>query len=256
MKLISNFNNFKPCKEKLLYHCVWFGELLDHHILCLASLFSTQLNSSVILWTDNNSYKSLSKLCRVFINYDFNIKIGNWNENVGYDTLAFRSDKWRLQILRDFGGIYFDLDIVFLKDISWFTNYGRAIVHEGYTSDMVFNNAIMYFPKNHSGLIYWLSRIGDGHVGWNTVFEIQRMSDNNFEADMIPNSVTDRGWTNLGPSFDDFFDNPELSPDILCESFLYHWHNRWHKSIKKSGTLAEYFWNKFVVQNEELEITR
>lgn len=249
MKLITDFNNINSYKDKLLYHCVWFGDVLDHHILCLASLFSTQLNPSVILWTDRKSFDSLRSLSKIFIDYDFNIEIGNFDDNSSYDSMAFRSDKWRLQILRDLGGIYFDLDIVFLRDISWFANYGRPIVHEGYSSEKVFNNAIMFFPKNHSGIKYWLEKIGSGNLGWRNIFEIQKMSDDNFGADMIPNSVTDRGWTELGPSFDDFFDKPGLTYDILSDSFLYHWHNRWNKSIKKRGTLAEFFWNRFVVEN-------
>lgn len=252
MKLIKDFNNIMPYKGKLLYHCVWFGSLLDQHILCLASLFSTQNNSSVILWTDNASYNNLSKLNRIFLHYDFTIRIGNWKENMKYQTIAFRSDKWRLQILQEFGGIYFDLDIVFLKDISWFANYERAIVQEGYAAEKRFNNAIMYFPKGHFGLTHWLNLIGNDFLGWDKTFEIQAVSDD-FGADMIPNSVTDRGWTDLGPGCTDFFEKKGLSPDILADSFLYHWHNKWNMSVHNQGTLAKYFWDLFVVQMDILE---
>ena len=187
------------------------------------------------------------------MNYDFSVRIGEFQECRHYDSAAFHSDMWRLQILQQYGGIYFDLDIVFLKDVSWFANYG-AIVHEGYTAEKVFNNAIMYFPAGHSGLQHWLDLIGkDGRLGWNRIFEIQRIS-NEFGADMLPNSVSDRGWTTLGPGCDDFFDAVGLSPDMMGESFMYHWHNRWSKSVRKPGTLAAFYWRKFVEDNDAVEI--
>ena len=253
MKLITNYNSFEPYTGNLVYHCVWFGTHLDHHILSISSLLCTQKNPSVILWTDNSSFKSLKKLIKIFSNYDFTIKIGEYDECSHYDSIILRADFWRLQILKKWGGIYFDLDIVFLKDISWFVNYG-PIVNEGYSSHKIFNNSIMYFPKNHFGLNYWLEQIGKDSLGWKKTFEIQKIS-NKFGADMIPNSITDRGWTQLGPSCDDFFDKIGLSPDTLGNSLLYHWHNRWNKSLHKKETLVNFFWKKFVENNFLIDMT-
>jgi hypothetical protein len=252
MKLITDFSTIKPYTEKLQYHCIWFGSLLDHHILSIASLFQTQANPSVNLWTDKASYQGLSKLASIFLNYDFKIVIGEFEECESYQSAMFRADKWRLQILYKHGGIYFDLDIVFLKDISWFANYG-PIVHEGYTSEKVFNNAILYFPKEHFGLKHWLDLIGNGSFGWSRIFEIQKISDK-FGADMIPNSLTDRGWAGLDPGCDDFFEKPGLPYECMADSFMYHWHNRWNKSVKNEDTLAYYYWKQYVVNNSKINV--
>ena len=252
MKLITDYN-YPPYTQPLQYHCVWFGSLYETHILCLASLFATQTNPVVTLWTDSESYNNLVPLLSTFSNYNFTIRIGSFRENESYYSRAFRSDKWRLQILKEHGGIYFDMDIVFFKDISWFVNYG-PIVQEGYTSEKVFNNAILYFPKHHPGLDYWLSRIGDGHFGWSSVFEIQKMSDDNFGADMIPNSVSDIGWVD-GPGFDEFFESQRFTHDSMRDSFVYHWHNRWTNSVHTPGTLVNFYWNKYVVSNHRLNNT-
>lgn len=245
MKLITDFK-YPPYLDTLPYHCIWFGNLLDHHILSLSSLFATQQNPQVTLWTDNESYDGLTPLLDRFVNCNFTIKVGRFRESSGYYSNAFRADKWRLQILKEHGGVYFDMDIVFFKDISWFANYGSPIVHEGYTSEQTFNNAILYYPKDHPGLDYWISRVGDDHLGWNKVFEIQKMSDDNFGADMLPNSVSDRAWGAGGPGADEFFEKPGLTHDCMVDSFFYHWHNRWSKSLHTPGTLANMYWNKYV----------
>jgi hypothetical protein len=244
MQLITRYD-YPEYTEPLDYHCIWFGGLLDHHILCLSSLFATQRNPRVTLWTDAESYPNLTPLRERFVDR-FDIRIGTFRENAGYGMTVFRSDKWRLQILKEYGGIYFDMDIVFFKDISWFVNYGKPIVHEGYTAEKAFNNAILYYPKSHPGLEYWLQRIGDGFFGWSMILEIQKMSDENFGADMLPNTVSDRGWGAGGPSCDDFFEKPGLTHECMCDSFLYHWHNRWTKSLHNPGTLVNYYWNKYV----------
>jgi hypothetical protein len=244
MKLIDNFDNIIPYPDELTYHGIWFGKLLDHHILCLASLFKTQVNPSVTLWTDQSSYQSLLPLQKIFENFKFKIEIGEFNECTNYQLTMFRADKWRLQILQKHGGIYFDMDIVFFKDISWFANYGRPIVHEGYTSEGVFNNAIMYFPKDHPGLAHWLTLIGDGPFSWPRIFEIQKISED-FGADMIPNIVTDLGWTPLGPSCDDFFHKEGLTHAVMKDSFMYHWHNRWTKSVHNENTLVNFYWKQY-----------
>jgi hypothetical protein len=240
MKLIDKFDT-PPYSEKLNYHCIWFGGLLDQHILCLSSLFATQLNPAVTMWTDAESYESLLPLSERF---DLIIKIGKFEECAGYHSTMFRADRWRLQILKEHGGIYFDMDIVFFKDISWFANYG-PIVHEGYTSENAFNNAIMYFPQEHYGLTHWLNLIGTDVFGWDRIFEIQKISDD-FGADMIPNSLTDLGWTNIGPPCDDFFEKEGLTHELMGDSFMYHWHNRWNKSVHKEGTLINFYWKKYV----------
>lgn len=252
MKLITNFD-YPSYGDELDYHCIWFGGLLDHHVLCLASLFATQQNPTVTMWTDADSYNKLTPLLGVFSNYKFTIKIGTFRENSGYQMTMFRADKWRLQILKEYGGIYFDMDIVFFKDISWFANYG-PIVHEGYTSERTFNNAIMYYPKQHPGLDYWLSRIGEGQFDWSKIFEIQKMSDENFGADMLPNAVSDRGWGGGGPSCDDFFETTGLTHESMVDSFFYHWHNRWSKSIHNPDTLADMYWKKYVLGNHILNL--
>jgi hypothetical protein len=221
---------------------------LEHHVLCLASLFATQQNPRVILWTDAETFSKLTPLARIFSQSDFTICLGSVEDAQRFQSSAFRADRWRLEILKELGGIYFDMDIVFFKDISWFANYGRPIVHEGYPTEDVFNNAILYFPKNHPGVIYWLSLIRNRRIDWDIVFETQRKSDDNFGADMLPNSVSDIGWCG-SPTHDEFFERAGLTHECMGDSFLYHWHNRWTKSLRIDNTLANLYWNKYVLTN-------
>jgi hypothetical protein len=204
------------------------------------------MNPRVTMWTDAESYSKLVPLVDRFSDHRFTLRIGAFRENSAYQMTMFRADKWRLQILKAYGGIYFDMDIVFFKDVSWVANYGSPIVHEGYATEKVFNNAFLYYPAQHPGLDHWLSMIGEGEFNWGVVFEIQKTSDDRFGADMLPNAVSDRGWTHLGPSYDDFFERPGLTHECMGDSFFYHWHNRWGKSIHTPGTLADMYWKKYV----------
>lgn len=256
MQLITNYN-IDAYSKKLTYHGIWFGTLYDHLILCIASLFSTQQNPSVILWTDKKSYPNLMKIQKIFMNYDFQIKLGDdiIEDCQSYQAVTFRSDKWRFEILHKFGGIYFDLDILFLRDISWFANYGKPIVQEGFPEKGVFNSAIAYYPANHNDLRLLLSRVGRDSLGWTKLFEIQKVSSE-YEADLIGNSLTDRGWTGLGPGCDSFFSDKGLAPDCFGDSFVYHWHNRWNKSVHEPGTLVNHYWKKFVEENDDIIFQR
>lgn len=233
-------------EEKLNYHCIWFGKtVLDHHIVCIKSLFKTQKNPTVYFWTDTESYAHLLSLKETFADQDFRILIGSniLKECAGYYALSFRSDYWRFQILEQFGGIFFDLDILFLKDISWFANFRTPIVQEGFSTEKVFNTALMYFPARHAGVRNWLQKSGTEFLGWKKLFEIQRWDDPNFGASLIPNVYTDAGWIGLAPSFDDFFEKKDFfTGDELINSkcFVYHWHNRYNKSFDIPNTLANF----------------
>ncbi len=263
-KLLVDIENLPPpSNEKLDYHCVWFGNLLNHHILSIASLFETQKNPRVYLWTNQESYPKLKKLESIFKNYNFEIKIGNFQELPSYQSLAFKSDYWRIQILNLMGGFYFDLDVLFLKDMSWVINYGHPIVQEGYMSENTFNNAILYYPAGHFGLAHWLNRLKTfTHLSWDSVFNSYNYSNlDKFGAKLLPNKVCDNGWIDnplISLSWDDFFEKQDVDVSILIDklstSFCYHWHNRYNKTVEKENTTVNYFWKKFVLSNDKITI--
>jgi hypothetical protein len=126
-----------------------------------------------------------------------------------------------------------------------------------------FNNCILYYPAGHFGLAHWFERLKTfTHLSWDSVFKCYNYSDlDKFGAKLLPNKVCDIGWIDnplISISPDDFFEKQDANISILVEklsnSFCYHWHNRYNKSLERENTPVNYFWKKFVLLNEKITI--
>ncbi|WP_052496160.1 glycosyltransferase [Pedobacter lusitanus] len=122
-------------KEQITYHCYWHGNIGRKQAFSIKSFLCTQdlTRCRVILWLDaDNGYhnheknpilKEILHLIEVKI-YDPYQEIKNtpWKNKKELvnepENLAKRSDAFRFLILYKYGGVYFDLDVMFLKDFS------------------------------------------------------------------------------------------------------------------------------------------
>lgn len=145
MKFLDNFNytNVDKCifdlkknkinyysNEKLIYfHVYWYGKLNNKNITCINSYVKTQnLNKTkLIVWIDKDYYIE-ENLKKIPIHKNIIIKEYNdmelskntpfENKNFVYQKkfLKFRSDIARILFLYHYGGLYFDFDIILLKN--------------------------------------------------------------------------------------------------------------------------------------------
>jgi len=230
------------------FHCFWKGPLSDLHLMSLQSLLNTHPNQQIILWTSNlfelNSSKTASKIKSLFknniqiIEIDKNV-FSNANAEILYSrysllisgnnqhTLAYASDIIRFVVLQVYGGVWFDLDVLFLRNLNSI-HLNQYVSQWG--SDACGNAAILRLEKNHN-LIKTIIKAYDQPFYPTTTFNIE----NDLDITIMPGPFFDILWTKseLIPenlqfkTFDDFFKQEELN--LPKEIYAYHWHNRWSK---------------------------
>jgi hypothetical protein len=227
----------------------------------LASLFQTQKNPHVILWTNDASFSKLkATLEPIFAGrHQFEVRVFKSKlEGVLYDKSAFdpmwTSDDWRVEILYEYGGIYVDLDILFLKDMSWMTRVRGS--YRWQCTDYL-NPAILIFPKPKDNfLLMTLGRFRElptRHT-WNRnefLWGFDKMDKIDSSIYCFPCLWFDAGWVIEGGQslfgFDKFFES--FSGDISTLfpwSVCYHWHNRWQRDVRNPETMVGQFYKKFV----------
>src|ERR1700680_4722187 len=151
--------------QPLIYHCYWQGRLSRHHELSLRSLIATQSPPyRVWVWLPPNDVienRPFLNLFAKFPNVEFKAYVPE-QEAIGtpyeqrIDLVAGRtsvprrvaldiSNYLRLLALAQYGGVYFDLDVLFLKDL-------RALCTQEFFSQWsnrpFGNNALMSFRSN------------------------------------------------------------------------------------------------------------
>lgn len=124
-----SLNFYMPTDEITLYHVYWYGTIGRHEICSILSyLYSQDLSSTELwVWLDKHTYD----LSKNGIPKHENIKVKKYdptNEATGTPfvdyqyldqttSIKFRSDIFRVLVLYNYGGVYFDLDMLLLKDL-------------------------------------------------------------------------------------------------------------------------------------------
>lgn len=134
LNFLKNKNEKITESKKIKCHAYWYGEINEKHIFSIKSLLCAQKNSEVYLWIDkatfnknkkNKFLKEIEKLIYIYIYiYEDKIQIKDTPFEKYKDlflqnsNLPARADAFRLLIPYKYGGLYFDLDVLFLKDFS------------------------------------------------------------------------------------------------------------------------------------------
>ena len=235
------------------FHCFWKGKVTDLHLMCLQSLKKVHPNSTIFLWTPNalevqgsESWVKIRKVIRdkiilseithdhfkhanasgLYLNYH---SLTSQGEKKGYDhNVAYASDIVRFVVLYLYGGVWFDLDILFTKSLD-------SIKIKRYVSqwggEPCGNAAILRLEKGHDIIQNVLGKYNPPFYPTST-FRLE----NDLDITILPGSLFDIHWqvTDHNPrgshllsfrNWDEFFEMEELKlPD---EIYGYHWHNRW-----------------------------
>lgn len=164
------------------------------------------------------------------------------------------SDAFRTLVLFKYGGVYFDMDILFLKDIRPLCGVEFFYPWSSFASG---NSALVHFipgTGNMDALMARSIKIGSCYpkdlYKYNVVSRLLR------NVYLLPVFAFDPAWMahdrrlKENPHcnrFDDFFDNQ--TPVNLAEffpcSYAYHWHNRWKKPIRQ-GTIVGQLYEEVV----------
>lgn len=258
---------FRETSNKIIFHTYWKGQFGQKQAFSIKSLIATQkqYEFEIWLWLDyedkeiNRSNKYIEDL-KGFLQikyYDVKTSIQNhpfkkvYNLFDEHKNLAFRADGVRMWALSEYGGVWFDLDIMFIKDMHEFF-IGPEFVYSWEKQNYA-NNALIYLRKNSETNKYLVKKVIKKHSTqpW-ALFNYKDKKLNSFKV--YPASLFDPLWgiqnENLYiiKNFEEFFDKPihkKITPsEAFPYAYAYHWHNLWKKEVVE-GSLFSQFENYF-----------
>jgi len=245
----SMYDCKEPSNLGIIFHAYWIGMIGEKQIFSINSVLATQKAAKVILWIDKKSW-NLNKKNNLLENMRGKIEIvcydvfkeikGTPFETLDrlhfsqYSDLPLRADVFRIIILSKYSGVYFDLDIFFLRDISnlckndfiycWERQpYGNSAVLHLKSSNLIENIALSI--KEINTFIPWIlfnyanKNLKDLFVYPVTFF------------DPVWRITNEKGYLYPIKSFSEFFNNSSnLSTyrDFFPGVYAYHWHNQWN----------------------------
>jgi len=258
----------------------WVEPARKIRLLVLSALASQRLSATVYFWTDVDPWQSkllqnalapvlqnasLARrlVLRAFRAEDEFKQISPETGHVLLDlyarnkVVASKADIMRAAILHNYGGAWFDTDVLLIEDLS--PLQGQDVAYLGQANWI--NNAFLAVSRPRSAfIVYYLAAIAargidaDGSVGY-TQFGpelltnlFKGMSGQEFTFHVLPTCFFDGGWSGEAPvGWDGFFGDTVTSKKQIAylypmnsvhKTFAYHWHNRWDKPILK-GSPAE-----------------
>jgi hypothetical protein len=154
-----------------------------------------------------------------------------------YADLPMRADTFRAIVLYKYGGIYFDLDMFFLRDISGLCKQDFFY----YWEKQPFGNNALLFLNSNSNRMKFASTI----TSLNTFcpWVVYNYDNPNLSGFMVyPCTFFDPIWMITSKDkydypifeFKDFFTNQctvSSYKDFFPGAYAFHWHNRWDLAI-------------------------
>ena len=248
-------------ESKTPFHAYWYGDIGRKQAFSMKSFLCTQNLEKVELnlWLDvdngftdfiNNIYL---KPLLPFINiksYSVHDQANDFfakkqiDEIVGNDDLVHKADAFRFIILAKFGGVYFDLDMMFLKNFEPLLGdeFCYAWEFEPYA-----NSAILSLAKNGKLANYLLEKTKHSEI-YHPTFTF-RYSDKKLSSLLVyPCTFFDPIWMPFNSllnqipfsTFDGFFkefnesyikiDHINSYKHFFPGCYTYHWHNQWNSN--------------------------
>jgi len=243
--------------EETIYHVYWYGEIKRKQICCINSYLATQdlSNTKLWVWLDYETFE----LSENKVPKHNNIIIKKYVPDIeAKDTLfegkqiinqnkflKFRSDLARIIFLHKYGGLYYDLDMILLKDLKPLLGiefcYAWSTKKEG-------NNGILRIKKNSelsNQLIQkYLELIPNKKF---VVWYNQFIFTNEINIINLPSVLFDPVWIlhdlNVTSKYsklnnlDNFFreTDEDISNFFDNKIYAYHWHSRSNYEVEKNS---------------------
>lgn len=262
--------NPPPRKKRTLFHFYWHGPFNRKAVFALKSFLATQdlERAEPWLWLDNagtvpgsrEAYTAaLGRAIRI-LNYDpveqaHDTPLETAPALVAPQDPVTRSDAFRILTLYRYGGLYVDIDTLFLRDFNvLLDSFGSSAFCYRWSGYQNASNAILYMERaNPLGLrlMEHFVKVGSCHP--------RRALRHKDHADIdlleLPSAFFDPLWLHFDrldrfadtpfDKFDDFFRPFTLLnrrkrhirtiADFFPGAFAYQWHGRWHMPEYKTS---------------------
>ncbi|RCI02241.1 hypothetical protein CU098_011739 [Rhizopus stolonifer] len=246
-------------KETMIYHAYWRSDLAPvgpKQLATLRSLFATQTanNTMVYLWSNGDlSQSSVIQEIQKHVGNRLQTKIydshelakGSPMENSSHlelkDTSGYLDgDLVRLLVIYRHGGMWFDMDSLFVRDMSPLFEQEWLLQWDCYLPNgFPFNGAFMRFHKQSPYLCEMLSELSSGPLprpatidwGGYMYYRIyRRLLHHGIRPwAVLPWCFTDSMVCSPKNSMPNAFIEADFSKERLLKTFAYHWHNQWKK---------------------------
>ena len=267
MKLLTNTINYEDTisialnmnenyDKSVVFHCYWIGELNEKHFYSILSCYYFNVRNKkhkIILWLENNipnSYNiEIEKYAEIKTFSLNNEKKDTFLENINnlkYNNMpSFYSDIIRYLLLYKYGGIWFDLDYLFLRSLDpLFHNFSNEICCYTWENQFYPNGAIyISLEKKSDKMKKNIEFIINRNRGWGFQ-EANLTFDLPLDILVLPCSWFDTAWidNSYNINFDNFFEDTNITysfDNFYKGAFCFHWHNRWDKEIKKTSIINQ-----------------
>ena len=257
--------------EPLLFHAYWKGPLLEKHVTSVQSCWlhnmrddSVRSRRRIVVWTDDAGlHRTNASLLSQFAQLEgVELRLLDiheeakgspiQNSNVlhvsGATLLSFYSDVVRYALLHRYGGVWFDLDILWLRPIDplLLTFDTRIMVYswqaEGYPNGAVFISLQSRSAQLASAIHFILSRRrGFGFQEAALTYDLP------LDFLVLPCSWFDPGWqlNPLGSVWRQFILSRPSSlqrctwDNFHAGAFAFHWHNQWTDPINATSCMSD-----------------
>jgi hypothetical protein len=220
----------------------------------------------IILWLENNTTNAYNTHIAKYADirpFSVEDELRNSNLNITYDKerpLSYFSDVVRYLLLYNHGGIWFDLDILFLRTFDpIFNSFGEEIcVYQWSTCN--YPNGALYIsikPKSDrmKQIIEYINQRGRGFgfqeasLTFDLPVDLFVLPCSWFDPDWI-NNPYNIGWSKL------FKRNDKVVTlkSFFNGSFAYHWHNQWKTKIEENSIVLQLI-NSMVLELNEYNLT-
>jgi hypothetical protein len=238
--------------KKVIFHAYWNGDLNEKHFYSILSCYFFNVydrNHEIILWLENNKpnniNKEISKYCEIK-NFSIDNEVKNTfleDETIKYvGGLTEKANFYRMVLLYNYGGCWFDLDCLFLRNFDpLFKNYENEIClyrwsHQNYPNNAIFISLEPNSLKMKNNINFIIKH--DKGWGFQRANLHKRLD---MDILILPCSWFDAGWMKTDntefESFKRFFEETDKVynfNNFHKGSFCYHWHNKWKDRIQEN----------------------
>jgi len=248
--------------KSVIFHCYWHGNLNEKHLYSVLSCYYFNVlnrKHKIILWLENNISNNINKEISKYSEikqFSINNEIANTfleNKTIKYvggsaGGLSEKANFYRMVLLYNYGGCWFDLDCFFLRSFDpIFKNYEKEICVYQWENQMYPNNAIFISLKPKSvKMKNNINFIINYNKGWG--FKRAKLTYNlPLEMLVLPCSWFNGDWIrnpyNIGTiGTSNFFKNTKKEytfDNFFNGAFCYHWHNKWDKPIEDNSIIKQ-----------------